>query len=97
MRSQEECRIIFESYLIFLSQDTCHASDRACYQRLRERPLPDVHKAPGGVVIQAYKTSGPEHMPPGMPNHEGVLFIPDADWDFLILNLITKMIAETPR
>ncbi|MGH3852539.1 MAG: hypothetical protein ACRDR6_03385 [Pseudonocardiaceae bacterium] len=60
-------------------------------------PCSTFHKAPGGVVVQAYRTSDPEHLPPGMPNHEGVLFIPDVDWDRLILNLITKMITGIPR
>jgi hypothetical protein len=50
-------------------------------------PCPTFYKAPGGVVIQGLKTNDPEHLPPGIPDHEGVLFIPDASWDILMANL----------
>jgi hypothetical protein len=50
-------------------------------------PCPTFYKAKGGVVVRGYQTSDPEHTPPGMPEHEGVLFIPDADWDHLLSEL----------
>lgn len=47
------------------------------------------YKATGGVVVRGYKTNDPEHLPPDMPAYEGVLFIPDEDWDHLL--------SEVPR
>ena len=50
-------------------------------------PCPTFYRTKGGVVVQGRKTTNPEHIPSGMPDHEGVLFIPDADWDHLISEL----------
>lgn len=60
-------------------------------------PCPTFYKAPGGVVVQAIKTSDPEHIPPGMPDHEGVLFIPDAAWRRLMVNLVRQWITGLLR
>ena len=40
---------------------------------------PTFYRTKGGVVVQGRKTTNPEHIPSGMPDHEGVLFITDAD------------------
>lgn len=50
-------------------------------------PCPTFYKTTGGVVVRGYTTSDSEHRPPGMPEHEGVLFIPDTDWDNLLSEL----------
>ncbi len=50
-------------------------------------PCPTIYKIDGGVIIQGVKTQDPEHMPPDMPDHEGVVFIPDAAWERLTSRL----------
>lgn len=50
-------------------------------------PCPTIYKTDGGVIVQGLKTQDPEHLPAGMPDHEGVVFIPDAAWGRLISRL----------
>ncbi|MGH3844797.1 MAG: hypothetical protein ACRDS0_25670 [Pseudonocardiaceae bacterium] len=59
-------------------------------------PCPTFHKALGGVVVQGYKTDDPDHTPPDMPAHEGVLFIPDADWNQLIVEYLRYREQSVP-
>lgn len=51
-------------------------------------PCPTFRKAPGGVVVQAYKITEPDLIPPGMPDNEGALFVPDGDWHQLLFELL---------
>lgn len=53
-------------------------------------PCPAFHKTTGGVVVQGIKTNDPEHRPAGMPDHEGVLFIPDDAWERLTSRLFQQ-------
>ncbi len=59
-------------------------------------PCPTFHKTEGGVIVQAFKTTDPGHVPPGMPQNEGVLFVPDADWQQLLTELFARLLADQP-
>jgi hypothetical protein len=48
------------------------------------------------VIVQAFKTTDPGHLPPGMPQDEGVLFVPDADWQQLLTELFARLLADQP-
>lgn len=54
-------------------------------------PCPAFRPAVGGVVVQGIKTADPDHIPSGMPDHEGVVFIPDGAWELLISRLLAQM------
>lgn len=59
-------------------------------------PCPTFYKTEDGVIVQAFKTTDPGHVPPGMPENEGVLFVPDADWRQLLTELLARLLAELP-
>lgn len=59
-------------------------------------PCPAFRPAPGGVIVQGIKTTDPGLIPPGMPDHEGVVFIPDGNWELMISRLLAQM-GMTPE
>ena len=60
-------------------------------------PCPTFYKAPGGVVVQGSKTNDPDHVPPGMPSHEEVVFIPDAAWRKLMITMVRQWVSRLLR
>lgn len=65
------------------TQGCAHHDSEVARLQLRQRAVPGLPQDHGWVVVQGIKTNDPEHRPAGMPDHEGVLFIPDDAWERL--------------